>query len=52
MLIFDIETDGLFDTMSTLHCLSIYDGEKMTGYKQAECIDGVKRLKHALDTGK
>lgn len=51
MLIFDIETDGLFDTMSTLHCLSIYDGEKMTGYKQAECIDGVKRLQHALDTG-
>ena len=23
----------------------------MTGYKQAECIDGVKRLQHALDTG-
>lgn len=51
MLIFDIETDGLFDTLSTLHCLSIYDGEKMTGYKQAECVDGVKRLQHALETG-
>jgi len=28
MLIFDIETDGLLDTLTKIHCINIYDTEK------------------------
>jgi len=51
MLFFDIETDGLLDEMTTIHCINIYDGST----NQHERYDpatmpvalGVKRLQDA-----
>lgn len=49
MLIFDIETDGLLDTVSRLFCLSIYDTEtdKLVAYGIDEVDKGVQRLRAA-----
>jgi DNA polymerase I-like protein with 3'-5' exonuclease and polymerase domains len=50
MLIFDIETDGLLDTVSKIHCMSISDGHgNIVGYHPAEVEDGVRRLLTALE---
>jgi len=43
-LIFDIETDGLLDTMTTIHCIGIKDAE--TG--QATAYNG-DRIQTAID---
>lgn len=52
MLIFDIETDGLLDTMTKIHCLSISDGHhNVKGYRPEEVEDGVKRLWGAVNNG-
>lgn len=52
MLIFDIETDGLLDTMTKIHCMSISDGHhNVTGYRPEEVEDGVKRLWEAVNNG-
>lgn len=52
MLIFDIESDGLLDTMTTIHCLSISDGHhNVTGYRPEEVEQGVKRLWEAVNNG-
>lgn len=52
MLIFDIETDGLLDTMTKIHCLSISDGHhNITGYRPEEVEAGVKRLWEAVNNG-
>lgn len=50
MLIWDIETDGLLDTVSKLWCLSIYDTEtdKLDSYSPADVTKGVERLSEAL----
>jgi len=52
MLLFDIETDGLLDYLSTIHVISIYDTD--TGiyhrYDKEECIKGVEHL-HGRDIG-
>lgn len=52
MLIFDIETDGLLDTMTTIHCMSISDGNSnIVSYRPSEIEKGVKRLWEAVNTG-
>ena len=52
MLIFDIETDGLLDTMTKIHCLSVSDGHhNVKGYRPEEVEDGVKRLWEAVNNG-
>ena len=52
MLIFDIETDGLLDTMTKIHCMSISDGHhNVKGYRPEEVEDGVKRLWEAVNNG-
>ena len=50
MLYFDIETDGLLDTLTTLHCMCIYDDEteKMYRYNPNTVSNGVKKLIKAL----
>lgn len=54
MLIFDIETNGLLDDVSVLHCMCIYDTEteKMLRFDPASAKDGVLLLQCALDNGK
>lgn len=49
MLVFDIETDGLLDSMSTIHCIHVTDSEtgKKYKYDKEECIEGVKLLHEA-----
>lgn len=50
MLIFDIETDGLLDTMKTIHCMSISDGNShIVSYRPSEIEKGVKRLWEAVN---
>lgn len=52
MLIFDLESDGLLDTMTKIHCLSISDGHhNVVGYRPEEVEDGVKRLWEAVNSG-
>lgn len=52
MLIFDIETDGLLDTMKTIHCMSISDGNShIVSYRPSEIEQGVKRLWEAVNNG-
>lgn len=53
MLIFDIETDGLLDATTRLHCMSIYDtatGE-IQGYDPHNVEHGIWRLRLALECG-
>lgn len=50
MLIFDIETDGLLDTCTKIHCMSISDGEgHIDGYTPDKVYTGICRLQHAID---
>lgn len=51
MLTFDIESDGLLDTVSKVHCISIYDGVNMHVFTPDTIEKGVSMLQHALDTG-
>ena len=54
MLIFDIETDGLLDTTTRLHCIAIHDtvtGQTI-GYGAEEAEKGVNRLRAALLQGR
>lgn len=51
VLYFDIETDGLLDTVSKLHCMCIYDdvSDKMYRYNPDTVSDGVKMLIKAVN---
>lgn len=52
MLFFDIESDGLLDTVTKCHCMVIIDhNDKVTYYRQAECYEGAMRLLQALKSG-
>ena len=58
MLIFDIETNGLLDTVTICHCMCIKDtiDDRMYRYAYDENVDGtveegVRKLKEALDAG-
>lgn len=51
MLIFDIETDGLLSDLTQLHCLSIFDGQSLIGYRPDTVEMGVRRIQKALDKG-
>lgn len=52
MLIFDIESDGLLDTMTKIHCMSISDGHhNITRYRPEEVESGVRRLWEAVNNG-
>ena len=51
MLVFDIETDGLLDTISELWCLCVYDTQtnKMHRFDYTNRMDGVMMLQEALN---
>lgn len=52
MLFFDIETDGLLDTVSKGHCLVIIDEQNnITGYRPETFHKGAMRLLQALRDG-
>ena len=51
MLIFDIEADGLLDTLTKIHCMVISDGKDRTRYRPHEVEDGVRRLHAAVMAG-
>lgn len=53
MLVFDIETNGLYDNVSKLYCMSIYDSDndKMYSFNPDTVSDGVDMLIDALDRG-
>ena len=53
MLIFDIETDGLLDDTTRLHCIAIHDTETgvVEGYDPSHAEEGVQRLMDALERG-
>jgi len=44
MLVFDIETNGLLDTISTVHTLTIFDGKQYTRYDKSDAPKGIERL--------
>ena len=45
MLFFDIETDGLLDTLSKIHCMTIIDEkDSVQRYRPNEIQNGIKRL--------
>ena len=53
MLVFDLETDGLLDDVTKIHCLVIYDSEADTTCiyndqgNQEPIVRGVQRLEDA-----
>lgn len=52
MLFFDIETDGLLDTVTQAHCLVIIDEyDNVTKYRPSEVRQGAKRLLEAIREG-
>lgn len=51
MLIFDLEANGLLDTLTKIHCLVISDGNERTCYRPHEVEEGVKRLYNAVMSG-
>ena len=53
MLLFDIETNGLLDETTVLHCMAICDTDTgvIDGYGPAEVHQGVERLMAALKKG-
>lgn len=51
MLTFDIESDGLLDTVSKVHCMSIFDGVNMHVFTPDTIEKGVSMLQKALDSG-
>ena len=52
MLYFDIETDGLLDTVSKVHCLVIIDENgNVSKYRPSEILTGVTRLLKAVSDG-
>lgn len=50
-LIFDLETNGLLDTLDTIHCIGIYDLDKRDyrGYKPDEVDSALLRLSKASE---
>ena len=53
MLLFDIETNGLLDETTVLHCMAICDTDTgvIDGYGPAQVHQGVERLMNALKQG-
>lgn len=51
MLRFDLESNGLLPTMTTIHCMVISDGEERTKYRPHEVERGVRRLYDAIMNG-
>lgn len=49
MLTFDIESDGLLETATKVHCMAIYDGVNMHSFAPHNIEVGVKMLQDALD---
>ncbi|MDT8900630.1 DNA polymerase [Anaeroselena agilis] len=48
MLLFDIESDGLLDDLTKIHCMTISDLSTRTCYRPAEVERGVRRLLQAV----
>lgn len=53
MLVFDIETNGLYDSVTTLWCMCIYDTgtRQFYRYPPHTVTEGVRKLLRALDSG-
>lgn len=53
MLIFDIETNGLLEDTTQLHCMAVHDTETgaVEGYDPSHAEEGVQHLMDALERG-
>lgn len=53
MMVFDIETNGLYDSVTTLWCMCIYDTDSRQLYRYSPhtVTEGVRKLFRALDSG-
>lgn len=51
ILFFDIEADGLLDTVTKAHCMVIKENGVSTKYRPNEVREGALRLSHALSLG-
>lgn len=51
MLNFDLEANGLLDTIHIIHCMAIGDGKgNVTPYRPHEVLEAIERLQKAIDT--
>lgn len=48
MLVFDLESNGLLNTLDRLHCLVISDGKERTRYRPETVEQGIRRLHQAI----
>lgn len=51
MLVFDLESDGLLDDLTKIHCLVIYDGEMYHRFRPETAHEGAKMLLDAVLNG-
>ena len=51
MLTFDIESNGLLEESTKVHCMAIFDGETMHSFSHTNIEVGVHMLQDALDNG-
>ena len=51
MLTFDIESNGLLEESTKVHCIAIFDGETMHSFSPSNIEVGVRMLQDALDKG-
>lgn len=51
MLIFDLESNGLLNKLSKIHCMVISDGVTRTRYRPEDVDEGVHRLLNAIEKG-
>lgn len=51
ILYFDIEADGLLDTVTKVHCLTIIENNEVSAYRPSEVAEGVERLLQAIKGG-
>ena len=51
MLTFDIESNGLLEESTKVHCMAIFDGETMHSFSPTNIEVGVHMLQAALDNG-
>ena len=48
MLVFDLETNGLLDTLDRIHCMVVSDGTERIKYRPEEVVEGVRKLQAAI----
>ena len=51
ILFFDLESNGLLDTMDRIHCLVISDGSSTKRYTPVDILKGITELQEAINKG-